>query len=118
MLQYLERRFGVGARLMTSIANFIHLTLFSGVVLFAPSLALEETTGLSGNISILLIGLICTFYSTTGGIKAVLITDVFQGVLMYAGIAAILIVGAMELEGGLSSVWGIAEKGQRLTFFE
>ena len=103
---------------MTSTANFLQLLLYTGVVLFAPSLALEATTGLSGNMSVLLIGLICTFYSTVGGIKAVLITDVFQGILMFAGVACVLAVAADDLDGGLSNVWSIAQDGGRAEFFE
>lgn len=96
----------------------MHLILYTGVVLYAPSLALEATTGLSSSTSILLIGTICMFYSTIGGIKAVLITDVFQGLLMYAAIFCVLIVGASELEGGLSHVWEIAKEDGRIEFFE
>ena len=88
------------------------------MVLYAPSLALEATTGLSGTMSILLIGIICTFYSTIGGIKAVLITDVFQGMLMFAALFCIIGVAAFELDGGLSHVWELANKGQRIEFFE
>ena len=44
------------------------------------------TLGLSQLGSILAVGLVCTFYSTLGGIKAVLITDVFQSLLMFASI--------------------------------
>lgn len=87
-------------------------------MLYAPSLALEATTGLSRTLSILFIGIICTFYSTIGGIKAVLITDVFQGILMFAALISILGVAAYELDGGLANVWSIAEKGQRIEFFE
>ncbi|KAF3425527.1 hypothetical protein E2986_05638 [Frieseomelitta varia] len=116
--EYLEKRFGVAARLVTSTANFLQLLLYTGVVLFAPSLALEATTGLSGNMSVLLIGLICTFYSTVGGIKAVLITDVFQGILMFAGVACVLAVAVDDLDGGLSNVWSIGQDGGRIEFFE
>lgn len=116
--QYLEKRFGVRARLVASIGNFLQLMLYTGVVLFAPSLALEATTGLSGDINVLLIGLICTFYSTVGGIKAVLVTDVFQGLLMFAGVGCVLAVASIELEGGLSNVWSISQKGGRIDFFE
>ena len=118
MLQYLERRFGKMTRLMASVANFLQLILTTGVVLYAPSLALETTSGLSSSTSILLIGLICMFYSTIGGIKAVIITDVFQGLLMYASLFCVLGVGAIELEGGLSSVWELARKNGRIQFFE
>ncbi|XP_076302458.1 putative sodium-dependent multivitamin transporter [Lasioglossum baleicum] len=116
--EYLEKRFGVGARIVTSAANFLQLLLYTGVVLFAPSLALEATTGLSGNMSVLLIGFICTFYSTVGGIKAVLITDVFQGLLMFLGLGCVLGIAAGDLEGGLSDVWNIAREDGRVNFFD
>ncbi|XP_076388479.1 putative sodium-dependent multivitamin transporter isoform X1 [Megachile rotundata] len=112
--EYLEKRFGMKARLVASSANFLQLLLYSGVVLFAPSLALEATTGLSGTTSILLIGVICTFYSTIGGIKAVLVTDIFQALLMYGGLGCVLGVAAMNREDGLASVWSIAKQGERL----
>ena len=35
-------------------------------------------SGISLWLSVLLVGLVCTFYSTLGGMKAVLVTDVFQ----------------------------------------
>ena len=42
---------------------------------------------------------VCTFYSTLGGLKAVLATDVFQSLLMFAAIFAIIIVGSAKLGG-------------------
>jgi Na+/proline symporter len=44
----------------------------------APALALSAVTGMNKIMAVLSIGLVCTFYSTIGGMKAVLITDVFQ----------------------------------------
>lgn len=81
-------------------------------------MALEATTGLSGNMSIVLIGLICTFYSTVGGIKAVLITDVFQAVLIFTALLCVLSIAASDLDGGLSNVWSIAQEDGRIQFFE
>ena len=60
------------------MAYIVQTTLYMGVVVYAPSLALQAVTGLDKTVSILVIGLVCTFYSTIGGMKAVLITDVFQ----------------------------------------
>lgn len=118
MNKYLERRFGLAARLATSIANFMQLTLYTGMVLYAPSLAIEATTGLSSRTSIMMIAVICVFYSTIGGIKAVLVTDIFQGFLMFASLICIMVVANGEIEGGIGNVWNIAKQGGRIEFFE
>ncbi|XP_015109706.1 putative sodium-dependent multivitamin transporter [Diachasma alloeum] len=116
VFEYLERRFGPTARLTASISYFIQYILFNGVVIYAPSLALEATTGLNGTMSILLIGFICTFYSTIGGIKAVIITDLLQAALMFTCVYCVIGVAASELDGGLWGVWASAQDGERLNF--
>jgi len=100
---------------MVSSIYWIQLILYSGMVLYAPCLALEATTRISKTASIIIIGLVCTFYSSTGGIKAVLITDTFQGLLMFASV--FLIIGTATYNvGGLGQIWEIARQGQRLEF--
>ncbi|XP_029178699.1 uncharacterized protein LOC114946402 [Nylanderia fulva] len=113
--EYLEKRFGVKTRMMASFVYWIQLLLYSGVVLYAPSLALEATTGISKTASIIIIGLVCAFYSSIGGIKAVLITDVFQALLMFAAVFVIIGIAANEA-GGLEQIWEIAKQGQRIEF--
>lgn len=103
---------------MASIGNFVQFSFFTGVIIYAPALALEATTGLDGTTSILLIGLICTFYSTIGGIKAVIITDILQGALMFACIIGVIVVIHIDLEEGLWDVFDIAEEGGRMNIFE
>lgn len=49
--------------------------------------------------------------------KAVLITDVFQSILMFAAIYSVIICAAYHA-GGLKSIWEIAENGQRIEFFK
>lgn len=58
------------------------MILYMAMVLYAPSIALEAVTGLSLFKSLMLVGLVCVFYSTIGGIKAVIITDVFQVIIL------------------------------------
>ncbi|XP_043479818.1 putative sodium-dependent multivitamin transporter [Leptopilina heterotoma] len=113
--EYLEKRFGMSARLTASFIYWIQLLLYSGVVLYAPALALEATTGLSKNLSIVLIGVVCTFYSTVGGIKAVLITDLFQGFLMFFAVLVVIGTAAYSV-GGISEIWNIAQEGGRIQF--
>ena len=94
------------------------MILFTGVILYAPALALEATTGLSSMMSVLVIGLICTFYSSIGGIKAVLATDVFQGLLMFGSMFAMIGVAVSDFKGGFNEIWEIAGEGGRLDFWE
>lgn len=118
-MQYLERRFGVYARRLASMSNFIQLVLYTGVVLYAPSLALEATTGLSGTMSVALIGLICMFYSGIGGIKAVIVTDVFQGILMFASLFCVIGVASTQMKDGLfTETWNAGIAGKRIDFSE
>jgi len=78
VLQYLELRFGQATRLAASISFSLQMILYMGIVLYAPALALEAVSGLSKALSVWTVGLVCTFYSTIGGMKAVILTDVFQ----------------------------------------
>lgn len=48
-----------------------------------------------------------------GGMKAVIWTDVFQGVVMLGGMIAIIIVGTVKV-GSLGKVFDVAYKGHRL----
>jgi solute carrier family 5 (sodium-coupled monocarboxylate transporter), member 8/12 len=112
-LQYLEKRFGAETRLSASIAYTLQMILYMGIVLFAPAIALEAVTGIDRTIAILAIGVVCTFYSTIGGMKAVLVTDVFQSILMFAAIFAVIITAAIHA-GGLGPIFKAADEGGRL----
>ncbi|KAK9712461.1 Sodium:solute symporter family [Popillia japonica] len=111
--EYLDRRFGKVARIAASLSYSVQMLLYQGIVLYAPALALEALTGLTKVAAILSVGLVCTFYSTLGGMKAVLITDVFQSFLMYAAVFSIIIYGAIDT-GGLDEIWRIANEGGRI----
>lgn len=101
--------------MLASLAFLLQLLLYTGVVLYAPALALEATTGLSTAASVIGLGLVCTFYSTIGGIKAVLVTDVFQGVLMLTAVVTVIATAAVDT-GGLDRIWLLAREGSRLEF--
>lgn len=113
--EYLERRFGFPARLYASLAFSLQMILYMGIVLYAPALALEAVTGLNRVASIFAIGLVCTFYSTIGGMKAVVITDVFQSLLMFAAIFSVIICAGIKA-GGLATIWEAAQEGGRIEF--
>ncbi|BFG04117.1 putative sodium-dependent multivitamin transporter [Drosophila madeirensis] len=115
--EYLERRFGQATRLCASLAFTVQMVLYMGIALYAPALALEAVTGIQKSTAILVIGLVCTFYSTLGGLKAVLITDVFQSFLMFAAIFAVIAVSGIKA-GGLGAIWQVAAERGRLEITE
>lgn len=126
----MELRFGKKARVTTSLAYTLQMTLYIGVVIYAPALALEALTGISRLTAVLSTGLVnikmaegskiinftsglvCTFYSTIGGMKTVIMTDVFQSALMFLSVLSI-IGSAIVSQGGLSNIWKLAQFGNR-----
>ncbi|XP_018799916.1 PREDICTED: putative sodium-dependent multivitamin transporter [Bactrocera latifrons] len=113
--EYLELRFGYASRLCASLAYTIQMTLYMGIVLYAPALALEAVTGLNQNFSVILVGVVCTFYATLGGMKAVLITDIFQSLLMFVSVFSVIIFATIKA-GSWGEIWRVANEGGRINF--
>ncbi|XP_077555191.1 putative sodium-dependent multivitamin transporter [Haemaphysalis longicornis] len=114
--EYVERRFGRATRLAMSATFIIQMVLYMAVVLYAPAVALSAVTGIPKWLCIISVGLVCTFYCTIGGMKAVLWTDLFQSILMFAAMFAVVGVGTHRM-GGISNVWAEAEAGGRIEFW-
>lgn len=70
--EHLEKRFGGYARTAASLAYMIQITLYMGVVLYAPASALQATSGIDKSVAILLVGVTVIIYCCFGGLKAVL----------------------------------------------
>lgn len=114
--EYLELRFHKMVRTIGSVVFTLHMLMYMPVVLYAPALALSEVTGLQIWTAVLSIGLVCTFYTSIGGMKAVVWTDFFQSIMMYASILVIVIKGTIDL-GGFNVVWQRSVDGERIEFF-
>ncbi|KAF8763794.1 putative sodium-dependent multivitamin like protein [Argiope bruennichi] len=110
--EYLEKRFGKLTRTFTSVVFVLQTMLYMPLVLYAPALALSAATNLSTWTSVLSVGTVCTFYCTLGGMKAVLWTDLFQALLMFIGIFAVLVKGFSDI--GFSEVFRIGYEGGRI----
>lgn len=74
-------------------------------------------TGLSVWFSVLSTAIVCTFYTTIGGLKAVVWTDVFQSLVMIATCFVVLVKGIFDL-GGVAKVWDINYHSGRTEIFE
>ncbi|CAK9303856.1 unnamed protein product [Gordionus sp. m RMFG-2023] len=111
--EYLEKRFHRNLRLAGSFTFTIQMVFYLGIVLYAPCLALNQVTGISITASILTAGLVCTFYTSIGGIKAVMWTDAFQIIVMVLGLIIVVIRGVYVV-GGVKTIWERSYEGARL----
>lgn len=111
--EYLEQRFGYATRLAASLAFSLQMILYMGIVVYAPALALEAVTGLSQIFSVLIVGVVCTIYATMGGMKAVLMTDIYQSLLMFAAVFSVIICAWIKA-GSLEVIWQTALDNHRI----
>ncbi|XP_006162231.1 sodium-dependent multivitamin transporter isoform X4 [Tupaia chinensis] len=115
--EYLELRFNKAVRVCGTVTFIFQMVIYMGVVLYAPSLALNAVTGFDLWLSVLTLGIICTIYTALGGLKAVIWTDVFQTLVMFLGQLAVIIVGSAKV-GGLGRVWDVASQHGRISGIE
>ncbi|KAF7654472.1 hypothetical protein LDENG_00069020 [Lucifuga dentata] len=111
--EYLELRFNKTVRICGTVTFIFQMVIYMGVVLYAPALALNAVTGFDLWGAVLAMGLVCTLYTALGGLKAVIWTDVFQTIVMFAGQLAVIVVGASQA-GGIAEVWKKAINGSRI----
>ena len=111
--EYLERRFDVRVRTLTSFLFLFVRGAHVAIAIYAPATLLSQITGLSKPGAILLMGCITVAYTTLGGIRAVIWTDVLQFSIVFGGIAVVFFETTARVQGGLAAVWQIgAEAGK------
>lgn len=106
--EILEKRFGIGVRMLGSFTFLALRILWMGTIIYVttdkvivPLLGLrpEVTPHLCVGLSVVTI-----IYTAMGGLKAVVITDAVQSILLLLG-ALLTLFMASHYVGGLSNVW-------------
>ncbi|XP_047431502.1 sodium-coupled monocarboxylate transporter 1 [Mugil cephalus] len=115
--EYLELRFSRATRLLGTVLFIAQTILYTGIVIYAPALALNQVTGMDLWGAVISTGVVCTFYCTVGGLKAVVWTDVFQLGVMLAGFLSV-IIRSVVLQGGVSNIISDSQHGGRLNFLD
>ncbi|XP_078540782.1 sodium-coupled monocarboxylate transporter 2-like [Lissotriton helveticus] len=115
--EYVELRFNKVVRCAATGIYLVQTSLYTGVVIYAPALALNQVTGLDLWGAVFATGIVCTFYCTLGGLKAVVWTDAFQMVVMIVGFLSVLIQGTI-INNGTTNIWNINNNGSRLNVFD
>lgn len=114
--EYLERRFSLAVRVVASLLFLALRGLHVAVVIYAPSLVLTLLTGLPTWQCVLFIGALTTFYTSLGGMKAVIWTDVIQFVTVTTGVLVVFAVVMMGLDISVREAIRQASHAGRLRF--
>ncbi|XP_070495051.1 sodium-coupled monocarboxylate transporter 1-like [Chironomus tepperi] len=114
--QYLELRFNRNVRLVASLIFALTGITFIPVVVYVPALALSQVSGINLHLITTFTSIICIFYTTFGGLKAVLWTDTLQLIMMIGGIVCVMFLG-LSHQGGFSEVLKTAYENGRLDLF-
>lgn len=105
--EYLEKRFDVRVRSLTSFFFLISRGLGVGTIISAPSIVLSIVFGWNLIATIFAIGLSTTIYTVFGGVQAVTWTDVKQMVIIFVGLAVCFFVIVSSFPAGVSVADGL-----------
>lgn len=83
--EYLEGRFDLKTRLLTSALFMISRGLAAGITIYAPAIILSTILDISLNVTILIIGILVIVYTVSGGTRAVSQTQKQQMVVILVG---------------------------------
>ena len=106
--EYLGRRFDHSFRLVGSLTFIIFHIIRMAIVLYLPTLALQQALpGLDPVIVTVIVSIFCVAYTSIGGIEAVLWSDAIQTIVLLLGAFLVIIVGFLASHDGLGHAFNL-----------
>ncbi|XP_060535121.1 sodium-coupled monocarboxylate transporter 2-like [Cylas formicarius] len=115
--EYLGLRFDDRVRKCASGLFALSVFVYLPMVVYIPSLAFEAVTGVSVFITTPVICGVCIFYTTIGGLKAVVWTDAIQFTITVGSLIVVFILGLVAI-GGFEPLWNASLESSRLHIFD
>ncbi len=106
--EYLEERFNGATRFFGSLIFLVGRSLYGAMVFYAAAQVFEMLVGWPRETIIIAVGMIAVVYSAIGGMKAIMITDVFQTIVIVGGLLAILVRASMLIDFEYGRMWQFA----------
>jgi SSS family solute:Na+ symporter len=98
--EYLERRYNAAARTILAVmAILAALLIHIGMSMYAGAMVFKEFFGLDVTTSIVIIALITSVYTVLGGLRAVMITETIQSVLLIGSAVTVTTFAILALPG-------------------
>jgi len=97
--EYLEKRFDLKTRTLTSLLFIIQRGLAAGITIYAPAIILSTLLGWNLTLTNIFIGLLVIIYTVSGGTEAVSITQKQQMAVMMGGmiLAGIIVIQLLPI---------------------
>jgi SSS family solute:Na+ symporter len=116
---YLQRRFNRQMRTLGASIFVLTRVAWIGMILYTASFAISQMTGWSVPAILLVMGVVTTLYTTSGGLEAVIWSDFAQFLVLFGGAIVIPIYIAMQTDSGPILWWQtLADSGRtKITWF-
>lgn len=118
--EYLEQRFDLRTRTLTSILFLVSRGLSTGISIYAPSIILSSLLGWNIYLTNLIMGGLLIIYTLTGGAKAVAYTQMQQLFIVFIGmfLAGYMVVRLLPDDVGFTDALQVAGKMGKLNIIE
>src|SRR6201996_5314915 len=118
--EFLEQRFDLKTRALTSFLFLIQRGLSTGITIYAPSIILSTILNINTVYTTLFIGGLVIFYTVFGGTKAGSYTQLLQMTIIFAGmfLAGVLVVNLLPSGVGFTKALHLAGKLGRMNVID
>jgi len=118
--EFLESRFDVKMRSLTSFLFLLQRGLAAGITIYAPAIILSSVMGWNLNLTTLFIGIIAIIYTVSGGTKAVHVTHKLQMIVILTSMFIIfgLLVAYMPDEYSFTEGLAVANTTDKLDILD
>jgi SSS family transporter len=118
--EFLEQRFDLKTRALTSFLFLIQRGLSTGITIYAPSIILSTILNINTVYTTLFIGGLVIFYTVYGGTKAVSYTQLLQMSIIFLGmfLAGLVVVSLLPAGVGFTKALHLAGKLGRMNVID
>lgn len=114
--EYLEQRFDLKTRTLTSALFLVQRALSTGISIYAPSIILSSLLGWNIYLTNIIMGGLLIIYTVSGGTRAVSYTQTFQLVIIFAAmfLAGWMVVHLLPADIGFKEALQVSGKMDKL----
>ncbi len=118
--EFLENRFDIKTRTLTSGLFLLQRGLAAGITIYAPAIIMSSVLGWNLNYTTIFIGIIAILYTVSGGTKAVHVTHKLQMITIFIGLIIIffLLLHYMPDEYSFKELLAIANTDDKLDIID